>query len=136
MIAFDTNILIYACNKADPVRQAISSRLLHDSADGVLLWQVACEFIAASRKLAVHGFTQSEAWEYLNEYLQFLGLVLPSAGALDSARHLHLEQGLSFWDAMLIGAALDAGVARLYSEDLPGRQFREIEIINPFAAPG
>lgn len=35
---------------------------------------------------------------------------------------------------MLVGAAMDAGVTRLYSEHLPGRKAEGIEIINPFAA--
>jgi len=46
----DTNVLIYACDKADPARQdRAESDFEHHS--GVRLWQVACEFIAASRKL-------------------------------------------------------------------------------------
>ena len=133
MIAFDTNVLIYSCNKADTVRQQIAARLLRETTDGILLWQAACEFIAASRKLIVHGFTQAEAWQYLREYMGFLRLVLPSAQALPMAEKLHLEQGWSFWDAMLVGAAIDAGVTKLYSEDLPGRKAESIEIVNPFA---
>jgi len=135
MTAFDTNVLIYSCNKADKVRQPIAARLLRETTDGVLLWQAACEFIAASRKLIVHGFTQAEAWQYLREYIGFLRLVLPSVQALDLARKLHIEQSWSFWDAMLVGAAIDAGVTTLYSEDLPGRKAEGIEIINPFAGP-
>ena len=51
MIALDTNLLIYACDRADTQRQQIAIDLIAKSKDGVLLWQVACEFIAASRKL-------------------------------------------------------------------------------------
>ena len=57
MIAIDTNILIYACDQADPRRQKIALDLIADTQDGVLLWQVACEFLAASRKLDKQGFT-------------------------------------------------------------------------------
>ena len=52
MIAFDTNVLIYCCDKRDPRRQQIALNLVADTTDGILPWQVACEFIAASRKLA------------------------------------------------------------------------------------
>ena len=52
MIALDTNVLIYACDKADPKRQQLALELISNASDGVLLWQVACEFVAASRKLA------------------------------------------------------------------------------------
>jgi predicted nucleic acid-binding protein len=53
MIALDTNILIYACDKADLKRQQVALDLISSANDGVLLWQVACEFVAASRKLSV-----------------------------------------------------------------------------------
>jgi hypothetical protein len=62
MIAFDTNSLLYACDRADPSRQQIAIDLIANSRDGVLLWQVACEFVAASRKLGGQGFTPSNAW--------------------------------------------------------------------------
>lgn len=92
MTAFDTNVLIYSCNKADKVRQPIAARLLRERTDGILLWQVACEFIAASRKLIVYGFSQAEAWHYLREYLGFLRLVLPSAQTLHLARNSTLNK--------------------------------------------
>jgi predicted nucleic acid-binding protein len=50
MIALDTNVLIYACDRADPARQEIALDLISNTTDAVILWQVACEFIAASRK--------------------------------------------------------------------------------------
>jgi predicted nucleic acid-binding protein len=49
MVALDTNVLIYACDKADPYRQNVPLELVSNSRDGVLLRQVACEFVAASR---------------------------------------------------------------------------------------
>jgi predicted nucleic acid-binding protein len=49
MVALDTNVLIYACDKADPSRQQVALDLVSNADDGVLLWQVACEFVAASR---------------------------------------------------------------------------------------
>ena len=52
MIALDTNILIYACDKSEATRQQIALDLVAGTADAVLLWQVACEFVAASRKLS------------------------------------------------------------------------------------
>jgi predicted nucleic acid-binding protein len=61
MIALDTNILIYACDKSDARRQQIALDLIADAVDGILLWQVACEFVAASRKLSAQGFTAAHA---------------------------------------------------------------------------
>ena len=55
MIAVDTNVLIYACDQADPRRQKVALDLITNAQDGVLLWQVACEFLSASRKLEQAG---------------------------------------------------------------------------------
>ncbi len=137
MIALDTNILIYACDKADLRRQQVAQDLVSSSGDGVLLWQVACEFVAASRKLNSQGFTMVNAWDRLADFLALFPLILPAAGALERARILHVEDGWSFWDAMIVAACLECGVTRLYSEDLPGRAVRwPLEIVNPFLEPG
>lgn len=134
MIAFDTNVLIYACDKRDSVRQAVAIELLEQTPEGAMLWQVACEFIAASRKLRNQGLSPVEAWDHLARFLRTFRLVLPSPGVLDRARVLHVEQQWSFWDAMIVAACVDADVTRLYSEDLPGRAApNELEIVNPFA---
>ena len=40
MIAVDTNVLIYACDRADSRRQKVALDLVTNAQDGVLLWQV------------------------------------------------------------------------------------------------
>ena len=133
MTAFDTNILIYICDKADRQRQRHALDLLGNTRDAVLLWQVAVEFVAASRKLASQGFTSFEAWARSREFMGVQRLILPSPKALEFAQVLHVDQGLAFWDAMIVGSCLDAGVQILYSEDLPGRAVDpKIRIVNPF----
>lgn len=130
MIALDTNILIYACDKADPKRQQVALDLV---SRGVLLWQVACEFVAASRKLRSQGFTQIDAWNRLADYRALSPLILPTAGAFERAHTLHMEDGWSFRDAMIVAVCLECGVTRLYPEDLPGRAVRgPLEIVDPF----
>jgi predicted nucleic acid-binding protein len=134
MIALDTNVLIYACDKSDARKQSVSLGLISDKKDTVLLWQVACEFIAASRKLAPQGFTVQHAWARLSEFLDLFPLVLPSQQMLGRAGELHLAHGWSFWDAMIVAGCQECGADRLYSEDIPGGRIPiELEIINPFA---
>lgn len=59
MNAVDTNVLIYARDPRDAVKQQKAVNLTIGLNDGALLWQVACEYIAASRKLLPFGFTQA-----------------------------------------------------------------------------
>ena len=50
-------------------------------------------------------------------------------GAID----LHRLHRLSFWDALVVRAALASGCARLLSEDLQhGQRFEGLEVVNPF----
>ena len=74
MTGIDTNVLIYACDKANLVKQARAQDLIATTMDGVILWQVACEFVAASRKLEKQGFTPKEAWARLTELLAIFPL--------------------------------------------------------------
>jgi len=115
MNGFDTNILIYACDRADPRKQEIALNLIDGTPQGVLPWQAACEFIASSRKLQSQGFTASHAWDRLSEFLAILRLVVPSGTVLDRAKALHIKHRVSFWDAMILASCLDAGVEVLYS---------------------
>lgn len=133
MIAVDTNVLIYACDQSDARRQQIAFDLVTNAADGILLWQVACEFISASRKLSKQGFTAAHAWNRLAEFRDLLPLVLPSEAVLVQAKELHLTRGASFWDALILAACVDAGIEILYSEDLPGFDDLEgVRVVNPF----
>jgi len=51
-----------------------------------------------------------------------------------AARSLAAEHRVSFYDALIVCAARDAGCERLYNEDLQtGRRFGPLAIINPFA---
>ena len=132
MIAVDTNVLIYACDQSDPHKQTIALDLIASSTDGVLLWQVACEFLAASRKLNKQGFTATQAWNRLIEFQDLLPLVLPTAANLTDARELHIVHGVSLWDALILAACVDAGVDVLYSEDVPAVALKTVRVINPF----
>ncbi len=133
MIAVDTNVLIYACDQSDPRRQTIALEVIAGATDGVLLWQVACEFLSASRKLSKQGFTAEQAWNRLAEFQDLLPLVLPTAANLTHARELHVAHGCSLWDALILAACVDAGVDVLYSEDVPGFETSDVvRVINPF----
>lgn len=60
-------------------------------------------------------------------------LILPSADILDLGLRIHREHQVSYWDAMLLAACTEAGVDRLYSEDVPGRpEVAGVIVLNPF----
>jgi predicted nucleic acid-binding protein len=62
MNALDTNIWLYTHDSRDLRKQGLAQQLLASCTPLYLPWQVGCEFIAASRKLASVGFTEAKAW--------------------------------------------------------------------------
>lgn len=134
MTAIDTNVFIYACDSSDREKQRLAMRAIENAEDGVLLWQVACEFIAASRKLGKLGFTPANAWDRLYEFVDIFPLILPSVMVLEHAARFQLERGVSYWDALLLAACVDCSATRLLTEDIPSSvNFGALSIENPFA---
>jgi predicted nucleic acid-binding protein len=134
LVALDTNLLIYAIDARNPTKRASVLAMLERDQRMVLLYQVATEFIAATRKLPVGAITPQQAWIELGRFRKAMRLVLPSERVLPLAEDLHSNKQVSLWDAMILAACVDAGVERLYSEDLPGRvRGVGVEVVNPFA---
>lgn len=134
MNAVDTNVLIYARDPRDPTKQQKARQLTARMTDGGLLWQVACEFIAASRKLTSVGYTQTQAWTELERLRGLWKLIVPSENVFVRAKSLTTVNSISFWDAMIVAACMEGGVTRLYTEDFDNAISKAtgVEIINPF----
>jgi predicted nucleic acid-binding protein len=129
MNAVDTNVLVYAYDESHPGKRAAARQLLAETLDIVLLYQVACEFVAASRKL---GGAPEQAWTRLAELQAVFPLVLPTARTLESAAQIHSQTQAHVWDCMIFAACAEAGVTTLFSEDVPSRPPPTLKIVNPF----
>ena len=125
---FDTNILVYAQQadgKADRARALFAG-------GGKISVQVLNEFSAVSRR------KQRREWDDIAEAISDVLAVVdpPLALTLDlhrAARTLAEDNRLSFYDALIVAAALEAGCNVLYTEDMQhGRKFGGLVIINPF----
>jgi predicted nucleic acid-binding protein len=133
MNAVDTNVLLYVHDPRDTGKQATAGSLLQSLTEGVLLWQVACEYLAASRKLEPLGYNRSTAWRDIDDLRRVWTTILPSWDVLERAERLLSSYSLSFWDSMIIAACLEGGVMRLYSEDFDAYPHVDgLELVNPF----
>lgn len=132
----DTNILIYAEDKDAGRKHEIARDLivqLWNDRSGVVSVQVLQEFYVNVTKKIRKPLSPAKALEIVREYLTWT--VIENTGdLLVSAIALQQKAKLSFWDAMVVQAAIDARCERLYSEDLnAGQRFGTLEIINPLA---
>lgn len=133
MNAVDTNILIYAQDPRDPAKHQVAKTLVASLQDGALLWQVACEYIAASRKLATLGYNEAQAFQDLSDLQTIWQLQLPTWQMFQRTETLRQRYHLSFWDALIVSACLEAGVTRLYSEDFDTyKTIDGLQLVNPF----
>ena len=126
---FDTNILIYAFAADDP-RSARAEALLAEG--GVIGVQVLNEFTNVARRKLSWKWAQIEAAIVVIEEL--LGPARPLTTAIHArAVVLARDHTLSFYDALIVAAAVDAGCAVLCSEDMQhGQKFGNLSIDNPF----
>lgn len=130
----DTNILVYADDRADPVKRERSQELIRQllrERTGWLSLQVLQEYFSVvTRKL---GIDAEVARRRVELYSRFEVAVLGPVDVL-GAIDLHRLYRFSIWDALILRAALISGCRRLYSEDLqPGFRIEKLEIVNPFS---
>jgi predicted nucleic acid-binding protein len=132
---FDTNILLYASDEREPLKQEIARRIFSarlESRSLAISTQVVQEFYsAATKKLRMSPAQAAVEAEAL------CGLVLVVVGAEEILRAIRIEQRyrLSFWDALILSAAQTAGASVLFTEDLShGQTIGQVRIVNPFRA--
>jgi predicted nucleic acid-binding protein len=126
---FDTNILIYAFAANDP-RSARAEALIAEG--GVVGVQVLNEFTNVTRRKLTWDWKEVEA--ALGVIKDLLGPVRPLTAAIHAeAVAVARDHRLSFYDALIVAAAADAGCRLVFSEDLQhGRKFGALTIENPF----
>ena len=130
----DANILVYAMDGQSGERQACAGRIidLARSADCWLTLQAISEFYAAvTRKRLVLA---ASARDQALDWLAMFPLCAASASAVRTALRIASAGQASYWDALLLATAAEAGCAAMLTEDLAdGVAIAGIRIINPFA---
>lgn len=130
----DTNVLVYGRDASEPQKQprawAWLDRLWHDRT-GRTSCQVLSEyFVTVTRKLDP-GLSPEEAWQDVEDLRAWRPVGVDMA-VLETAWSAHRSAALSWWDALIVGAAKSCGAEVLLSEDLQdGRDFGGLVVVNP-----
>lgn len=130
---FDTNVLVYADDKAAPAKQRRALELVAEhrrNGTGVVSLQVLQEyFVTVTRKLGVDAAIVRRKVELLSEF----DVASPGVTDVLAAIDLHRIHGFSFWDALVLQAAKQSGCSILLSEDFQdSRELDGIRVVNPF----
>ena len=130
----DSNIFIYSIDEADDRKHRIASelidRLLEDKT-GCVSYQVVQETInVLTGRLRVRPETVRQM---LDEILVPMWQVNPSLELYQHGLNLQSRYRFSFYDSLIVAAALEAGCSRLYTEDLQnGQRIHQLTIQDPF----
>jgi predicted nucleic acid-binding protein len=134
VVFVDTNILVYAHDAdAGVKRQRAVDKLreLWEADTGTISVQVLQEFYVNVTRKLVTPVARSTAREVVSTYGAWVREPTTSETVLRATDITELAQ-ISFWDALIVAAAEQAGAAQVLSEDLnDGQTIAGIRIVNP-----
>jgi predicted nucleic acid-binding protein len=135
----DTNVLAYTFDPRAPAKQSRATDLVRravERREGVISFQVVQEFFNVALHRFPVPFTTDECTLYLRQVLAPLCEVPSSLELYSTALDLRERWRFSFYDCLILAAALSAGCDRLFTEDLQhGQKIQQLTVIDPFREP-
>ncbi len=134
-VLLDTNILVYAYDPRDPIKQRRAIEVLNrvrGARIGVISAQVLSEFYNAATQKLTPPLTAAQAETQLHAFAaQWTVLPVTEAVVLLAARAAQTYQ-LHFWDAQIWATAYLHGIPLIYSEDFnSGASLEGVRFENP-----
>ena len=116
----DSNVWIYFLSDGDPAKTEQASAALTQAQHKVVSWQVINEvcFTLARKK----GMDESFVRKTIDLICESCEVVDFNVSLLEAASHLRAQHSISFWDSLIVAAALAAECDTLFSEDLQSRR--------------
>jgi predicted nucleic acid-binding protein len=133
----DTNLLVYSIDTAADIRHQLAREIVLRAVkvDCWLTLQAISEFFSvATRKRIVPG---PDAAAQAADWLEIFPCAAASESAVRTALSVAAASRASYWDALLLATAAEAGCAAILTEDLAdGEELGGVQIHNPFGAAG
>jgi predicted nucleic acid-binding protein len=132
-VFLDTNVLVYQLDKRSLAKQRISRELTRDAAgrgEAVISTQVLQEFyVVATTKLKVDAVLAKA----ITNRLCNMEVVTVTIELISQAADIHIQNNISFWDALILAAAASANCERVLTEDMKdGQTISGVKISNPY----
>jgi predicted nucleic acid-binding protein len=131
----DTNVIIYAFDVTAGNKHTIARDIMVDlwqSGLGVISTQVLQEFFVSVTRKIPKPMGVSAARDIVTDLLKW-NLVINDGESILGAVDILTRHGFSFWDSLIIDAAVRGGASELLSEDLShGQTIAGVMITNPF----
>ncbi|MBI1741178.1 MAG: PIN domain-containing protein [Acidobacteriales bacterium] len=132
----DTNIFVYSLDPVEPRKAQVAESLVTrgvTSGLGIISYQVVQEFMNVSLRQFRATMTVTELELYFFKILLPMMRIPSSTGLFLEALRLQSANRLSWYDSLIVAAAIQGRCEILYSEDLQhGRRFGDLAVENPF----
>jgi predicted nucleic acid-binding protein len=132
----DTNIFVYSFDQSAPAKSQRAAQLIREALTaqkGVISYQVVQEFFNVALRKFSQPMQSADAGQYLIAVFRPLLAVHSSQALYAEALFLHAQSGLSWYDSLIVSAAIQARCEILFSEDLQhGQRFGGLQVRNPF----
>ena len=132
----DTNIFIYQLERLDAQKAGIADELIEHgiaTQTACISFQVIQECINTAIFKAENPLTEEEIRKYIGDVLAPLYSVQSSIRLYQASLDIRFRYRFSYYDSLIVAAALEAGCKTLYSEDLQhGQRIEGLNITNPF----
>lgn len=131
----DSNILIYAYDVSSGKKNEVAKNLvmeLWNSRKGIISIQVIQEFFV-NITCKVPKPIDVDTAEIIIKDLLYWEIFVNNETSILEAIKIHKKYKFSFWDAMILQAAVKGGAELLYTEDMThGQVVHGVHILNPF----
>ena len=131
----DTNIIAYTFDHSAPEKQKIAQQLLEQclAGEGGISYQVIQEFTNIALRKFSPAMSVEQAQRYLQDVLNPICEFYPNEAFYARGLSIQERWRFSWYDSLIITAALEMGCTILYSEDLQHKQkIESLEVVNPF----
>lgn len=132
----DTNVFVYSFDQSQPAKRARAQSLIAEALhtqSGVCSSQVVQEFANVALRRFATPMTAAQCRGYLQAVMLPLCRLYPSPETYDDALTLHERYSLSWYDSLIVAAAVTLECDELCSEDLQdGLQIGSLRVRNPF----
>ena len=130
----DTNVFVYMFDETDDYKRTTAESLVRQALEGkngCISSQVVQETVnVLTGKLGALPHQVRRIFEHV---LLPLWQINPSENLYHRGLDLKMRYGYSFYDSLIVAAAIESGCKTLYSEDLQhGQQIGDLTIRNPF----
>jgi predicted nucleic acid-binding protein len=133
----DTNVLLYTFDAKAPEKARKAARLVRqavDSGEGIISYQVVQEFFSVALRRFAQPMSVAEAEQYFITVLRPLLAIHSSPMLYLEALRIAEKHRMSWFDSLIVAAAIEGHCNRLYSEDFQdGQKINGLRIENPLA---